>query len=75
MADTNPTQSDGDDRDETYDHSTVEANRARQQGGGVGQKDLDAQRDPTGARSTEQLSFSSDSALDKEHEAKGEKKH
>ncbi len=64
MADPNPIQADGEDRDATYDPSTVEANRARQQGGGVGQKDLDAQRDPTGARSAEQLSFSSDSDLD-----------
>jgi hypothetical protein len=37
----------------SYDPSDVEATRARQQGGGVGQKDLDAQRDATGADSTE----------------------
>ena len=39
--------------DDTYEPSQVQANRARQQGNGVGQKDLDAQRDPGG----EQQSF------------------
>ena len=37
----------------SYDPSDVEATRARQQGGGVGQKDLDAQRDATQADSSE----------------------
>ena len=37
----------------SYDPSDVEATRARMQGGGVGQKDLDAQRDPTRADSTQ----------------------
>lgn len=40
--------------DQTYDPSTVEVNRARLQGQGVGQKDLDYQRDPTRAESAEQ---------------------
>ena len=39
--------------DDTYEPSTVEANRARQQGNGVGRKDLDAQRDPGGERPPE----------------------
>jgi len=39
--------------DETYDPSNVEATRGRMQGLGVGQTDLDRQRDPTGADSTE----------------------
>ena len=37
----------------SYDPSDVEATRARMQGGGVGQKDLDTQRDATGADSSE----------------------
>ena len=37
----------------TYDPSRIEANRARMQGGGVGQSDMDLQRDPTRADSTE----------------------
>ena len=49
MADPNPTDAGGEDRGDTYEPTTVEANRARQQGGGVGQKDLDAQHDPNGA--------------------------
>jgi hypothetical protein len=40
--------------DDVYDPSRVEVNRARVQGLGVGQKDLDYQRDPTGDRSAEQ---------------------
>ena len=43
--------------DDTDEPSHVQANRARQQGNGVGQKDLDAQRDPTGEPSAEQKSF------------------
>ena len=43
--------------DESYDPSTVQVNRGREQGLGVGQKDLDYQRDPTGFRSAEQHSF------------------
>ena len=38
----------------TYEPSTVEVNRAREQGDGVGQKDLDYQRDPTGDKSYEE---------------------
>jgi hypothetical protein len=38
----------------TYEPSTVEVNRARMQGDGVGQKDLDYQRDPTGDKSYEE---------------------
>ena len=44
--DLKPDDQDGAER--TYDPSTVEVNRARQQGGGVGQTDLDRQRDPAG---------------------------
>jgi hypothetical protein len=36
-----------------YAPSTVETNRARIQGGGVGQTDLDQQRDPTTRDSSE----------------------
>ena len=75
MAAPTPTQAAGGDRDETYDPSTVDANRAREQGAGVGQKDLDAQRDPSGTRATEQLSFSSDSELDKAHDADAKRQH
>lgn len=38
----------------TYEPSTVEVNRAREQGLGVGQKDIDHQRDPTGDKSYEE---------------------
>ena len=34
------------DKDATYDPSEVEATRARSQGIGVGQRDMDRQRDP-----------------------------
>ena len=43
MAEPEPPQ----DSDDAYNPSEVEATRARMQGGGVGQKDLDRQRDPT----------------------------
>jgi len=43
--------------DDVYDPSTVQVNRGREQGLGMGQKDLDYQRDPTGFRSAEQQSF------------------
>ena len=33
----------------------VQATRARMQGGGVGQREINAQRDPTRTRSTDQL--------------------
>jgi hypothetical protein len=39
----------------TYEPSTVQVNRARMQGDGVGQKDLDYQRDPTGDKSYEEF--------------------
>jgi hypothetical protein len=42
--------------DDVYDPSREEVNRARVQGVGMGQKDLDYQRDPTGAASSEQFS-------------------
>jgi hypothetical protein len=35
--------------DDTYEPDTIEVNRAREQGLGVGQKDIDYQKDPTGA--------------------------
>ncbi len=35
-----------DKTDETYDPSTVEVDRAREQGLGVGERDLQRQRDP-----------------------------
>jgi hypothetical protein len=41
------------DEERTYDPSTVEANRSREQGNGLGEKELDAQRDPTAADSSE----------------------
>jgi hypothetical protein len=44
----------GGDYDQTYNPDQVEANRMREQGGGVGQKDIDAQRDPNRANRTDQ---------------------
>lgn len=49
-----------DDPGDTYDPSTVQVNRGREQGLGMGQKDLDYQRDATGALSFEQRSFAPD---------------
>jgi hypothetical protein len=43
------------DHNETYDPSEVEATREREQGLGMGQRDLDRQRDPT--RAVEDRSF------------------
>jgi len=40
------TRGEGGDGGYTFDPSTVEANRLRMQGGGVGQKEIDRQRDP-----------------------------
>lgn len=34
--------------DETYEPDTIQVNRAREQGLGFGQKDIDYQKDPTG---------------------------
>jgi hypothetical protein len=34
--------------EDTYEPSTIEVNRGREQGLGVGQKDIDYQHDPTG---------------------------
>jgi hypothetical protein len=46
-----------DDRpDDTYEPSTIQVNRGREQGLGVGQKDLDYQRDATRAPSSQQYS-------------------
>ena len=39
--------------DRSFDPSHVDANLTREQGNGVGQRELDAQRDPTRADSTE----------------------
>ena len=39
--------------DDTYEPSTVEVNRGREQGLGVGQKDIDYQHDPTGVTPAE----------------------
>jgi hypothetical protein len=41
-----PDVTNGDEVDDTYDPSTVEANRNIQQGGGVGARDLDRQDEP-----------------------------
>lgn len=49
-----PADERGDDALRTYAPSRVEVNRGRMQGLGVGAKDIDEQRDPTGARSSEQ---------------------
>ena len=46
----------GSDQPELYNPSTVQVNRARQQGIGVGQKDMDRQHDPTRLRSADQFS-------------------
>jgi hypothetical protein len=45
------------ERSETYEPDEVDATRAREQGLGAGQKDMDRQRDPT--RAVEQPSFQS----------------
>ena len=46
-----------DDRpDDTYEPTTIQVNRGREQGLGVGQKDMDYQRDATRAPSSEQYS-------------------
>ena len=45
-----PDVTNGDDVDDTYDPSTVEANRNIQQGGGVGARDLARQEEPTEIR-------------------------
>jgi hypothetical protein len=42
-----PEVTNGDEVDDTYDPSTVEANRNIQQGGGVGARDLARQEEPT----------------------------
>ena len=44
MADDPKTREDGEDR--SFDPSTPEANRTRQQGGGMGQRELSGQGDP-----------------------------
>lgn len=41
-----PDVANGDEADDTYDPSTVEANRNIQQGGGVGARDLARQEEP-----------------------------
>jgi hypothetical protein len=41
-----PDVTNGDEVDDTYDPSTVEANRNIQQGGGVGARDLARQEEP-----------------------------
>ena len=41
-----PDVTNGDEADDTYDPSTVEANRNIQQGGGVGARDLARQDEP-----------------------------
>ena len=41
------------DREKTYDPSTVEIDRGRQQGLGMGARDLAGQRDPQGAAAAE----------------------
>ena len=58
--------------DEAYDPSTVQVNRGREQGLGVGQKDLDYQRDTTGLRSAEQYSFAPNDAGATQHTDGGE---
>ncbi len=40
--------------DTTYDPAPEEVNRAREQGNGVGQSDMDRQGDPTRTRSADQ---------------------
>jgi hypothetical protein len=51
-----------DDPDDTYEPSSVEINLAREQGLGMGQKDLQGQRDPIG--DIEQFSRESDTELE-----------
>ena len=52
-----------DEPDDTYEPSSVEINLAREQGLGMGQKDLQGQRDPTGEL-PEQFSRESDTEID-----------
>ena len=48
--------------DTTFDPSAVQATRGRMQGLGVGQKEIDQQRDPTRAASAEQYGSSGGSS-------------
>jgi hypothetical protein len=59
-AETRPDRAPEDAADDTYEPSTAEVNRGREQGLGVGQKDIDYQRDPTRAESAEQYARSPD---------------
>jgi hypothetical protein len=45
----------GGEDDSTFDPSEVDANRSIEQGNGVGQRELERQRDATGAGSSEHL--------------------
>ena len=46
-------QAEGERDDRSFDPTSVEANRTREQGGGVGQRELDAQSDAIGSGGTE----------------------
>ena len=46
-------RADTDETQDTYEPSSIEVNRARERGLGVGQKDLDYQHDPTGVTPAE----------------------
>lgn len=51
--DTAPDTASDDAPDDTYEPDTVAVNRGREQGLGVGQKDIDYQRDPMGTTPAE----------------------
>jgi hypothetical protein len=48
------------EEDRTYSPNRTGANRTRMQGAGVGQREMDLQRDPTRARSADQYDFDGD---------------
>ncbi len=57
--------------DHRYEPSQTEANRSREQGLGVGQRDLDAQRDPDLRPTLDPLGSTAEAALDDEGEVSG----
>ncbi len=48
------------EEDRTFSPTETEATRTRMQGGGVGQREMDAQRDPTRAAGQDQYDFAGD---------------
>jgi hypothetical protein len=48
------------EEDRTFSPNQVEADRTRMQGNGVGQRELDLQRDPSGPQGADQYDFDGD---------------